>query len=326
MAIKRKIQRSADAYSIMLNEAFENFITEKEAQGISDATLKNYRQSYDYFCQYNGLTDETAAEEVSETQIYRWINTMKQNGVKTSSINHYLRDVRTFLYWAMAEPREYISPAFKVKMVSGQEETIKMFPDDDVLLLVEKPRKNDTFATWRTWAIVNWILGTGNRSSTICNVKVGDVNFRKKEIILGQTKNKKVQIIPLSTATATAIKEYMRIWRKGAAEDTYLFPNIGEEQLTTNALRHSFAKYCKARGVEQTNIHGLRHNFAKACVQNNMNPYKLQQMLGHSSLAMTRKYVKLYGEDLKEGYDDYSPLDTLKKSKSRTQKVKRSDF
>lgn len=115
MAIKRKIQRSADAYSIMLNEAFENFITEKEAQGISDATLKNYRQSYDYFCQYNGLTDETAAEEVSETQIYRWINTMKQNGVKTSSINHYLRDVRTFLYWAMAEPREYISPAFKVK-------------------------------------------------------------------------------------------------------------------------------------------------------------------------------------------------------------------
>ena len=325
MAIKRKIQRSADAYSIMLDEAFENFITEKEAQGKSESTLKNYRQSYDYFRQFNGLTDETPAEEVSDTEVYRWITLMKQNGTKASSINHYLRDVRTFLYWAMAEPREYITPPFKIKLVSAQEETIKMFSDDDILALVEKPRKNDKFGTWRTWAIVNWILGTGNRSATICSVKVGDVDFRKKEIVLGHTKNKKVQIIPLSTATATAIKEYMRIWRKGASEDTYLFPNIGEEQLTTNALRHSFAKYCKERGVEQTNIHGLRHNFAKACVQNNLNPYKLQQMLGHSSLAMTRKYVKLYAEDLKEGYDDYSPLDTIKKSKSRTQKVKRSD-
>lgn len=326
MAIKRKIIRSVDAYEITLNEAFANFMAEKEAQGVSQATLRNYQQSYDYFCQFNGLTDETTADEVGEQAIYKWINLMKQNGAKVSSINHYLRDVRTFLYWAMVEPREYITPSFKVKMVSGQEETIKLFSDDDILLLLEKPRKSDGFPTWRTWAIVNWILGTGNRSSTICNVKVGDVDFRKKEIILEHTKNKKAQIIPLSTATATAIKEYMRIWRKNANEDTYLFPNIGEEQLTTNALRHAFSKYCKERGVDKTNIHGLRHNFAKSCVQNNLNPYKLQQMLGHSSLAMTRKYVKLYAEDLKEGYDDYSPLDTLKKSKSRTQKVKRSDY
>lgn len=325
MAIKRKIQRSAEAELILLSEAFEDFMTEKRAQGVSEATLRNYEQSYRYFCRYNGIDEDATADEVTERYIFRWINAQRNDNIKNTSINHYLRDVRTFLYWCMADPREYISPAFKIKLVEGQEELPKMFSDEDIELLLQKPKKGDSFVTWRTWAIVNWILGTGNRSTTICNVKIADVDFRKKEIIITHTKNKKNQILPLSTATASAIKEYMRIWRKGADPDTYLFSNIGEEQLTTNALRHAFTNYCRDRGVNQTNIHGLRHNYAKACVQNNLNIYKLQQMLGHSTIAMTRKYVVLYSEDLKEGYDDYSPLDTIKKSRSRAQKLKRND-
>lgn len=150
------------------------------------------------------------------------------------------------------------------------------------------------------------------------------MQFGRREIILEQTKNKKAQIIPLSSSLETVLKEYIRVWRKEANPNSFLFCNVGEEQLTTNALRLSFAKYCKDRGVEKTSIHGLRHTFAKGWIKNNGNTFALQKMLGHSTLDMTRKYVNLFNEDIKEGFDSYNPLDNLKKGASRRKNVKRT--
>ena len=324
MGTKRRIKQSSNSAAIPLLEAFEEFMAEKEAQNLSQATLRNYRQSFDFFCGFHELDSETAAEEIKVGHFHKWINSMKLDGVKPTSINHYLRDTRTFFYWCMDADRKYIDPAFKIVMIESQEEQMKLFSDEELALLLEKPRRNDSFTTWRTWAIVNWVLGTGNRASTICDVKLSDINYSRREIALGHTKNKKAQIIPLSSSLETVIKEYIRMWRRDADVNGWLFPNVGEEQLTTNALRHSFSRYCEARGVERTNIHGLRHNFSKGWVQNNGNMFALQKILGHSSLDMTRKYVRLFADDIKEDFDKYSPLDTIKRSGRRTQLVKKT--
>lgn len=323
MGVKRKIKKSSGYDLIPVEQAFEEFITEKEAKNLSPATIRNYRQSFTMFMEFHGFNSETTTDEIQASHFYKWINSMKLDGVKPTSINHYLRDCRAFLYWCMDADRAYIAPPYKINMIEGQEEQLKLFSDEELDLLLEKPRKNDSFAEWRSWAIVNWVLGTGNRASTICDVKLTDINFSKKEIALGHTKNKKAQIIPLSSSLETVIKEYIRMWRKDAPIDGYLFCNIGEDKLTTNALRHAFSRYCESRGVEKTNIHGLRHNFAKGWVRNNGNMFALQKILGHSSLDMTRKYVKLFSEDIKEDFDRFSPLDTIKKSTKRTHAVKR---
>lgn len=322
--MKRKIKKSSGYDLIPLTQAFDEFIVEKEARNLSQATIRNYQQSFDLFCEFHGLSDETTTDEITANLFYKWINSLKLNGVKPSSINHYLRDCRTFFYWCMDADRAYIHPSFKISMIEGQEEQIKLFSDEELTALLDKPRRNDSFTDWRTWCIVNWVLGTGNRASTICDVKLNDINYSRKEIALGHTKNKKAQIIPLSSSLETVLKEYIRMWRKDADIDGWLFPNVGEEKLTTNALRHSFSRYCASREVSKTNIHGLRHNFAKGWVQNNGNMFALQKILGHSSLDMTRKYVRLFAEDIKEDFDKFNPLDTMKRTNRRTQTVKRS--
>ena len=324
MAIKRTVKRSSEADVVMLLEAFEEFISEKDAHNLAKSTLTNYRQSFEFFTKFAGYDDKTSTEEVNKQAIYQWINTLKLKGVKHSSINHYLRDIRTFLYWCMDGDRKYIDPSFKIQLLEGQEEPIKLFSDEELDALLEKPRKKDSFAEWRTWAIVNWVLATGNRAATICEVKITDVNFSKKEITLAHTKNKKAQYIPLSSSLETVLKEYIRMWRKEAPVDGWMFPNVGEEKLTTNALRLSFGRFCTNRGVEKSNIHGLRHNFAKGWLRNNGNMFVLQKILGHSTLDMTRRYVKLFSEDIKEDYDRFSPLDTIKRGSKRTHKVERT--
>lgn len=323
MGIKRTIKMTAEPSSMELNAAFEEFILEKEARNLSYKSIENYKQSYRLFMEFNEFDNETTTAEIEVKLFYKWANTLKLQGVKHTSINHYLRDCRTFFYWCMDEDRQYITPRFKIEMLEGQEEKPKLFPDEDLLTLLEKPRNNDGYPTWRSWAVVNWVLGTANRAASIVEVKIGDIDFKNRELSIYHTKNKKALTLPLSSSLQTVLKEYIRIWRNGAPKDAYLFCNVGEEKLTTNALQHSFAKYCKDRGVNQTNLHGLRHSFAKQWLQNDGNMFKLQQILGHSTLDMTRRYVKLFNEDLKDDFDKFSPLDNLKKASKRTQTIKR---
>ena len=243
MALKRRVQKSSNSDDITIDEAFEQFIQEKSARNLSDATLVNYRQSVDYFSSLVGYTDKTLTTEIVKDDIYKFINTAKLKDVKPSSINHYIRDVRCFLYWCMDASRGYIKDTFKIQEMTKQEEQLKMFSDEEIEALLERPTRNAPFTEWRTYVIVNWVLATGNRAATICNVKISDVSFAHRDIVLQHTKNKKAQVIPLSSSLETCLKEYIRMWRKEAPANGWMFPNVGEEQLTTNALRLSFGRY-----------------------------------------------------------------------------------
>ena len=115
------------------------------------------------------------------------------------------------------------------------------------------------------------------------------------------------------------------MFRGDASDSDYLFCNIGAEKLTTNALKHSLRDYNLARGVTKTSAHALRHTFAKNWILNTGDVFRLQKLLGHSTLEMTRKYVNMFSEDLKDNFENYNPLDRLKRTQPRRQTVKRTD-
>lgn len=233
--MKRTIKKSATADSINLMEAFAEFIEEKEAQNKSAATIHNYKQSFEKYCAFNEFDDNTGIEEADQKAFLHWVNTMAQDLTPTT-VNHYLRDVRTFLNWCMDEDRAYIEKRFKMKELSVQDTKPKAFSDDDIALLMEKPNRKADFAEWRTYVIVCWIMDNGARAQTVCCVKMEDIDLKKKTITYAHTKNKKAQVVGMSDTLKTILKEYIRKWRYGATEEDYLFPNIGDEQLTTKAL------------------------------------------------------------------------------------------
>lgn len=321
---KRKIKKTYGGVNLTIMDAFGKFITEKALEGIVEDTLKNYAISLRYYMRYNLFTDSTLIEEMTKESFLYWIAKMREENKKHTTINHYLRDVRAFAYWCMDEEREYITPSYKLNQVKGQEPGLKAFKEEDIQILLEKPRKNDDFGEWRAWMIVNWVLATGNRGATICEIQIGDIDFKRKMIHLRHTKSKQYQSVPLSTELAHQLKEYINLWLREALPNDYLFPNIAGEQLTTSGLRQSFAKYCKSRGVNQTNLHGLRHSFADMSLDSGRNPFELQKMLGHSTLDMTRKYIRFNENKVEKDFDKHTPLDNLKKSTSRKRKIQRT--
>lgn len=321
MGVKRKINRKAEGGSILLQSAFDEFIEEKQATNRSKDTIRNYKQSFKKFMEFNDFDEATTTEEVSQSTFFKWQNVMLQEGLSVFSVNHYLQDSRAFFMWCMEEGREYIKPAFKILLAKAQEVAPKYFSEENIEKLYKKPDKKDSFVTWRTWAMAAWVMGTGNRAASVCNVKWEDIDFKKNVIQLTHTKNKSASYIPLSKQLVKVLRVYEGEFDK--SEEDWVFPNIGGEKLTTNALRHAFSNFCKDREVDQTNIHGLRHSFARNFMLQGGAIFKLQEILGHKTLDMTRRYVKLLVDDLKEDFEDFSLLDTTAKGKNRTQKMQR---
>lgn len=314
--MKRKIQERHTYVS--LDEAFNEFIQQKEANGLAPSTIRNYNLSYHIFYTYNEFDKETPVTIITNNLINKWINHMRKEEIATSSINHYLREIRAFTNFCVK--REYLNSPIEIPQLKEQEELPKFYSDEDIEKLLAKPSNNDTFTEWRMWGIVNFVLATGARAATIRNVQLDDIDFNNANINLSRhTKNREALNIPLSSTLANALREYTRKWHI----TDYLFPNVGNEQLTDSALRSAYVRYCQARDVEQTNIHGLRHSFARSWIINGGNQFKLQRIMGHKNLSMTNRYVKLFAQDLKTDYESYSALDVIKKKSKRTSQFKK---
>lgn len=317
MGVTRVIRKkSSDERTVW--EAFKEFQIEKKILGIEEKTIQNYEQSIKRFM--TGMKwDDIQLMELEQSDIMKFIANLQEQELSTETINHYLRDLRAFFNWC--SHIGYMEK-IEVKMVKGQEVFKETYTDEELQLLLEKPR-TDKYCEWRSWAVINWILATGNREMTICNIKIGDINIVDKEILIRRAKNKKTQIIPMSTELSFILRQFVREFRSDAKEEDYLFCNVAGEKLTEDALKQSIRDYNYSRGVQRSSVHAFRHTFAKLWIRNNGDVFRLQKMLGHSTLDMTRRYVNLFSSDLQEGFDNYSPLDKMKRKNRLKHLVKR---
>lgn len=316
MARVMTVKKSND-YTI--KERFEEYIAEKRALNLAEKTITCYKESFKKFAEV--IDVDMNINDLEKKDITTFTGDMLDQGdIKPTSINHYLRDIRAFLKWCMANG--YIERQFKIEMVKFQEEPKETYTKEELELLLEKPEGNN-FVEYRTYAIIKWILGTGNRVSTICNIKVKDINFRQKQVVLAHTKNKKAQVLPLTPELTRVIKDFIKSTTPEEGERSeYLFCSVTNGKLTPDGLKHALRDYNLSRGVKKTSAHALRHTFAKHYVASGGDCFKLQKILGHTTLDMTRKYVNLITEDIEGDFENHSILEELTSSNVRKHAIK----
>jgi integrase len=65
------------------------------------------------------------------------------------------------------------------------------------------------------------------------------------------------------------------------------------------SVRQAFDKAVEKAGLENFRLHDCRHTFATRLVQNGVDLYKVKELLGHKTLAMTMRYAHHYPESLR---------------------------
>jgi integrase len=137
----------------------------------------------------------------------------------------------------------------------------------------------------------------GLRISELLSLKWKDVlNGRKASRVLYlegfRTKRHKSRTIPINRKAASAILRLQKSNPKLALPDNFLFPGFTKGHL---GIRHVnrilYAIFNKAGLSGRLSSHCLRKTFATILADQGVNLAVIQELLGHTDISTTRKYI-----------------------------------
>lgn len=288
-----------------VEETFDDFLNSKRANGCKSKTLQTYSQHFNAISK--DLAVEKQIDELSKRDLELLVIKLQERGLSPKSIKSYLATLSSFFSWCKEEGLCDIV----LKPYKAPEAVKDTYTNEELVKLLKKPNRDCGFAQYRNWVIINLLLNSGCRASTIRNMLVKDLNLEEGSIRYRHTKNGSVQIVPLCQEMRKILKEYLRT--RGNEPDSYLFPTEDDAQMTENGLNEAIRRYNRSRGVEKTSIHLFRHSFAERYLKAGGSAFNLQRLLGHSTLTMTKHYCRIYDTELVENYDQFSPLQNLYK-------------
>jgi len=305
--MRKKIEMNKSKQNKTFGEGFEEFVLYCKSKNLRKTTIKHYHDIAHIICKF--LPPSTPLNTITKKTIEQFIihlkNNTKQNEV---SINSTIISTRAIMYFFMK--LGYIEE-FKIPKIKTDKPVIETYTDEELELLLKKPDLHKcSFLEYRNWVIINFLLATGCRARTLCNLKIKDLDFENDLIKYDWTKNRRQQIVPMSKSLKRILIEYIG-YREGEADD-YLFVNAYGNYLKVVQLSHNIIDYNARRGVVKRGVHRFRHTFAKLWILNGGDIFRLQKMLGHSSMDMVRNYVDMFTNDLQKDFDTYNPLEQLK--------------
>ncbi len=109
------------------------------------------------------------------------------------------------------------------------------------------------------------------------------------------------RVVYLSDDARIAVEKWLGERDPGAE---YLFCGHGRRKMSYGGAREIFRRYLKKAGLMHKNytIHRLRHTFASELLNAGMRLECLQNLLGHTSVEVTRRYARLTDKTREEEY------------------------
>lgn len=159
----------------------------------------------------------------------------------------------------------------------------------------------------RDYAIILLAARNGLRGIDIVNLKLTDIDWRRKEIRIIQRKTGIPTALPLLPDVGEALKEYILNGRPGTASSNVFLRCLHPYLPFANAvpLRHLLFEYQKKAGIERfafdgKGFHSLRRALGKELTVSEIPVTTTAQILGHRNPDSARQYISLDSGHLKE--------------------------
>ena len=157
---------------------------------------------------------------------------------------------------------------------------------DEIDRLIEAARKSENKDME---AVVMLALTTGARSSEIRKIRLKDVDFSLKTILLPTSKNKKPRVLHLVEPALSLIE---KAYKNAVARQIYLF--CSPHDITApNNFRTAWRTVIRNSGLTDYRFHDNRHSAASFLAMHGAGLHEISEILGHSGFGVTRRYVHL---------------------------------
>jgi integrase/recombinase XerD len=153
--------------------------------------------------------------------------------------------------------------------------------------------------------MMSLIYSAGLRRSELLNMQVSDIDSKRMQLFIKQSKGGKDRVTPLSQTVLSILREYYKAYKPKA----YLFEGRDGEGYSERSLALVLKRGCKLAGITKpVNLHMLRHSYATHLLESGTDLRYIQELLGHKSSRTTEIYTHVSQKALDK---ITSPLDKL---------------
>ena len=294
-------------------QVLTDFYYDMKDDGKSYTTASKYIEYIIHFIMF--VTEKTIKENfyknVTATDVKRYMNSIKTRVDNDGNVVEMGDDIRAVrwsainLFFTFLKNNEYIqeNPVEKTKRPRVKtEHTVTYLTKEEIAAMIQKIKDEakDMFVN-RDLCIISLAITTGLRVNAICNINLGDVNFKDNSIAVIEKGHKRRKIY-----FGENVKDAMKAWIedrsryfKNAKTDA-LFVSQKRERLSTDMVRRMIIKYTDGITNKKITPHKLRASCAVAVYDQTKNILLVQDMLGHESVQTTTRYTRAAEDDKKD--------------------------
>ncbi len=125
----------------------------------------------------------------------------------------------------------------------------------------------------------------------------------------GYGQGRKERVVPLGSKVTWLLQRYIYHFRPEALDSSQLFLCVDSSPMSDNALHLLFKRLAALSGITRLHPHLLRHTFATRYLMCGGDAFSLQQILGHTTLEMTRRYTDMVALENAVRRKRLSPMD-----------------
>lgn len=244
----------------------------------------------------------------------RWGNPHLTQPVRPRTVKDYHGHLRTFFRWLIAQRLISESPLEGIAAPISRADQIQPFTEAQVEGLLAAARRSRH--PLRDEAMMMFLLDTGVRASEIASIRQKDMELHGGRcIVLG--KGNKHRTVHFGRNTSKALFVYLRDQTEDPEASLFRSDRSerADESLTRWGVRRIITRAGKEAGIEATRCspHTFRHTMAVTFLRNGGQVFALKEILGHTDLKMTNRYVALAQADIAKQHRQFSPVDNLKR-------------
>jgi site-specific recombinase XerD len=275
-----------------------------QTRNYSNHTIENYGRDLRLFF---ALADKIP-RQISWRDVDHFVQQQYCAELMATTINRRLNAIKHFFDYLVIEqkgsatnpvkPSHFLRRGRPLPKKLSQEQVKQLFAQ------IENPMDH---------ALCLLMLRCGLRVSEVAKLKLGNIDWDQKSLMIVQGKGRKDRVVYLSSDAIAGLKACLEL-RPSSVPDDLLFWNQKRtgRTLSTEGIQKKVERYAKTAGIKAS-CHSLRHTFASNLLEEGAEVTSIKELMGRSSIESSERYAKLSNQRVKQVY-----LHTIKKVIDKT--------
>ena len=287
---------------------------------MSKHTVRDYQLTFRRFAEHIG-DGEIDVKRIKKRDIDGFLNHLADDlGLSAKTITNHWIALSSFWTWAVDElgvtqiMHTVRRPIVRTRIIEPytQEEVGRMLDACTAMRAWDTRHRTHTVGqrptAARDQAIILILLDTGLRAAELSALRVRDCDRKTGRLVVLHGKGEKQRHVYLGQSAQRALWRYLA-GRPDARPDDPLLATTDGNVMSRLVIGRHIARLGKRAGVAGAGAHRFRHTFAINFLRNGGHLLALQDILGHSTLTMVRRYARLAEVDIAEAQRSASPAD-----------------